>query len=183
MILISSNKRKIDEYKSFGFNIDILPGPDIKEVFGTMDEVIIYKALAVSKGYVVEDTVLEVDGNLMIDIRYREMELINHNGKPAKWTVSLGYNNGKHIKVYRSSKYGIIRNPSRLSEDRFGFEPFFVPTGQIIDYQYNLEELYTLGMKQNFSARYYAVAGLFYDTPVFSKLISDIKPWDGEYQT
>ncbi len=71
MYLTTSNKNKIAEFKSIlGDKITIKKGKDVKEVNGNIDEVIIYKSLDSRINSIVEDTILEVDGKEVVDIRY-----------------------------------------------------------------------------------------------------------------
>lgn len=69
IILVSSNKNKIEEFKLYISNLKIQEGKDLKEVDGTIDEVIIYKAKAAGKGFIVEDTIVSVDNKEIVDIR------------------------------------------------------------------------------------------------------------------
>lgn len=187
MTLISSNPTKIKEFKSFfGNTIDIEAGRDIKEVLGTMDEVIQHKALQAGEGYVVEDTILFVNDVEIVDIRWRLDDL--KEGDVAKWITSLGYNDGKNIIVYRGTIDGVITT-TRGSEG-FAFDPYFIPSqllgnDQFIGKDHPLanKTLHELGdKKHHFSARVNAMYDLMHHRPAYEIAIIDIKPWTGEYQ-
>jgi inosine/xanthosine triphosphate pyrophosphatase family protein len=176
MILLTSNKHKIAEYRSFGLDIEVSKGPDLKEVQGTPDEVIVYKSLAAGKGTVVEDAILIIDGVEIVDIRWKVKELTNTTN--ALWVVSLGYNDGETIHVYRGKISGSIRADVELPEDAFGFEPLFVPEGS----DKTLLELDRIGKKSEFSARRIATDNLLEDKKEFVTYIDQIPQWKGKYQ-
>ena len=100
IILVSSNKNKIKEFKEMIPQLKIENGKDLPEVQSDMNNVILYKALDAGKGYIVEDTILEVNGIEVVDIRWKKSSL--SEGDKVRWIVSLGYNDGQNISVYQA---------------------------------------------------------------------------------
>ncbi|WP_448698234.1 non-canonical purine NTP pyrophosphatase [Mucilaginibacter sp. AW1-3] len=172
MFVSTSNYHKITEYKAFG--IDARLGPDIKEVLGTVDEVIIYKILSSPVDTLVEDTVLEIEGKQIVDIKFKLKNIIEDN--EASWITSLGYHDGSMLYVYRGIVKGKMIIP-RIELER-SFEPCFVPIGS----DKTLYELKLKGQKHKYSARLIAVKAFKDNNPIFSRKISDIPAWGGEYQ-
>jgi len=181
MKIVTSNTNKLREFQRFGLNYEMAPGLDLLEVKGTMDEVIVYKALDAGAGLIVEDTILEIDGQEVVDIRWKidELKTLNQpEGIPARWIVSLGYNDGDTIQVYRGIVEGFLINPVEIPEDAFGFDPYFVPAGQ----QFTLAELELEGSKDDYSARKLAVVNMINQNATLEVPVIDLKPWTGDYQ-
>ncbi len=177
-ILTTSNKNKIAEFKSIlGDKLTIKKGKDIKEVNGSVDEVIIYKSLDSGLNSIVEDTILEVDGKEVVDIRYC-IEKYSKSSVKANWIVSLAINTGTEIKVYRGTIQGKLIKTDIIPDDSFGFDSYFVPKGTTK----TLYELNKIGEKDNFSARKIALLNLLDDKTIFIKQIADIKKWTSSYQ-
>jgi inosine/xanthosine triphosphate pyrophosphatase family protein len=177
-ILISSNQNKIKEFRSIlKDSITIKEGIDLKEVLGNKDEVILYKSLEAGAGYIVEDTILEVEGKEVVDIKYCLEKYSNININ-ANWIVTLGYNNGTEIKVYRAVIGGVLKRIDLIPADSFGFDSYFIPDGT----HKSLYELDKEGKKDFFSARKHALYLLKYDEPLYTKSIKDIPAWSGDYQ-
>lgn len=172
----TSNKQKIAEYWSFGLeNIQVEPGPDLKEVDGTPLEVIAYKALAAGDGNVVEDSIMIVDGQPFVDIRWRVATVSEWFGKNVSWEVRLGVNRDGAIEVYKGAVDGIMRPAAGKG---FDYDPFFhIPSENM-----SLAQLKNLGRKDEFSARKMAVESLLSNTPEAVFNIQDILPWQGDYQ-
>lgn len=172
MYLLTSNTQKIKEYEELG--IEVQQGPDIKEVNGTIDEVIIYKILAVGPFILIEDTVLEVGGEAIVDAKYKLKDVpLSQN---AAWITSLGYHDNCKIYVYRGIVKGAIVPP--VVELGRSFEPCFIPIGANI----TLHELKQKGLKQQFSARKLAIDAYRNNQPLFSKVITEIPLWEGDFQ-
>lgn len=173
IILVSSNKNKIKEFKEMIPQLKIENGKDLPEVQSNMNNVILYKALDAGKGYIVEDTILEVNGIEVVDIRWKKSTL--NEGDKVRWIVSLGYNDGQHISVYR----GIINGKITLKKENpeaFGFDDYVIPQGTD-------KTLFELGSKKTeFSARKLALENFKNNKKVFLKKITEIKPWTGSYQ-
>ncbi len=176
MFLYSSNAQKLAEYARFGLRIPARIGPDLPEVAGSVEEVIIYKALAAGPEAVVEDTVLVVNDQPLVDIRWRLEELSVLQGAKATWLVSLGYYHQNTISLYQGRVHGTLHLPSQPKG--FGFDPFFVPTG----YTQTLAELDALGQKDQTSARAGAINNLVCARPYKQVMVADIQPWTGGYQ-
>jgi inosine/xanthosine triphosphate pyrophosphatase family protein len=174
LVIVTSNPKKIKEYNDFGLNIKAETGLDLPEVDGNIDDVIIYKALDAGINKIVEDTVLEVDGVEIVDIRWKIKEM--NKDADARWIVSLGVNDGERIKVYRGIINGKIIKKDNIKG--FGFDEYFVPDGTKL----TLGDLNKLGRKSDFSARRLAVENLVKDNICFEKKITQIKTWSGKYQ-
>lgn len=175
MKLVSSNKNKIAEFKSIlGNLIEIVPGKDLKEIQGTMDEVIIYKSLDAGVDFVVEDTILIIDGVEVVDIKWNQEDKLK-NCKKASWVTSLGYNDGENIFIYRGIINGIIVEPK---VDGFGFDPYFLPDGSDL----TLSELDKENKKDLFSARKIALSQLLNKIEIIKKSIKEIPLFTGKYQ-
>jgi len=174
LVIVTSNKKKLQEYNDFGLDVTAEPGLDLPEVDSNIDDVIVYKALAAGENKIVEDTILEVDGVEVVDIRWKIKEM-NVNAS-ARWIVSLGLNDGKQIKVYR----GIIEGQLVKTDDisGFGFDEYFIPNGS----PYTLGQLDRQGNKALFSARKIACENLLNNNEEFVENIDNIANWVGGYQ-
>jgi len=176
MYLISSNDKKIAEFRRFGLDLKIKKGIDLKEVKGTSEQVIVYKSLAAGKDTVVEDTILIIDGEEVVDIRWKIDQLTT--AENCQWVVTLGHNDGEMIHIYRGIIDGKLVKPDQPITNAFGFDPFFVPNGS---YR-TLYDLEKIGKKDDFSARHIATKQLTLKQPTFSQRIKDIPAWTGDYQ-
>lgn len=179
MFLVSSNRRKLAEIEEFGLALDLKAGLDLPEVAGTPDEVACYKALAAGPGAVVEDTILVIDGEPVVDIRWRLAELNERHDLAAEWMVSLGHHAEHEIRLYRGVLTGRLQVPSAPPPpDAFGFDPYFVPEGETR----SLHELAALGLKAHYSARRLAVEHLLRGQPDRVWTVASLPPWTGAYQ-
>jgi inosine/xanthosine triphosphate pyrophosphatase family protein len=173
IILVSSNKNKIKEFKEMIPQLKIENGKDLPEVQSDMNNVILYKALDAGKGYIVEDTILEVNGIEVVDIRWKKSTL--SEGDKVRWIVSLGYNDGQNISVYRGIINGKI-TLERENSEAFGFDDYVIPHGTD-------KTLFELGNDKNkFSARRLALENFKKNKKEFVKKIKEIKAWTGSYQ-
>lgn len=174
MVIVTSNKKKLKEYNDFGLDIKAEPGLDLPEVDSNIDDVIVYKSLAAGENKIVEDTILEVDGVEIVDIRWKIKEM-NMNS-PARWIVSLGLNDGNKITIYR----GVIDGQLVKTDDitGFGFDEYFIPNGS----PYTLGQLDKQGNKALFSARKIACENLLNNNVEFSVDINNISEWVGGFQ-
>ncbi len=178
--LSTSNKNKIQEFNRFGLSFDIIQGIDVKEVQGSIDEVIIYKTLNFPELTIVEDTVLSVNGNEVVDIRWRVKELSQMQDPIIQWTVSLGLVDHDFLYIYR----GIIdcdfikQQSDFIPKDSFGFDSFLKPKNIDLSF-YELEQQ---GKKDLFSPRKIAVDNLLKGDYYKKIPISSIKCWEGSYQ-
>jgi len=179
MKLVSSNQTKLNEFKRIIPSITATEGKDLKEVQGTPEEVIIYKAIEAGKDCVVEDTILIIDGEEVIDIKWKIQELQKINSRkctPVSWQVLLGFNTGKTIEIYRGIVNGIII-PDSLDQG-YGFDPYFLPDGSDV----TLAVLESVGGKDRFSARRNALINLKSRRFIKTISIKDVPIWTGNYQ-
>ena len=140
MKIKTSNPNKIREFKSMFPDIEIVDGEDKREILGTMDEVIIHKT---EVGFLVEDTVLAINGVIKVDIKWNIDSL--QEGDEVEYFVSLGYADGEKVYISRASIKGTI---SKLNpQPGFGFDPYFIPIGE----KYTLTALGD--KKEKYSAR------------------------------
>lgn len=172
MFVLTSNHHKINEYKEFG--IEARLGPNMDEVLGTIDEVITYKIISSEPYTLVEDTVLEIAGQEIVDIKFKLKHISEHEN--ASWITSLGYHDNTHLYVYRGIIKGKIVSP--VIEHETSFEPYFMPLGANI----TLYELKQKGLKGKFSARRAALEAYRNAEPIFFRKISDVPEWEGKYQ-
>ena len=173
--LSTSNPKKIEEFQEFlGDSLTIVKGADIDEVNGTVDEVIMYKALDSGKDIIVEDTILKINGVEVVDIRWKVDEF--NEGDKAEWITSLGYNNGESIIIFRGSTHGTLTK--KKGNEGFAFDPFFVPD----ESEMSLSELDHIGEKGNFSARFKALSNFVEGNYLEIHKISEIPVWNGTYQ-
>lgn len=179
--ILSSNQNKIKEFNRFGLPVEAVTGEDLAEVQGTPLEVITYKALAVEKNCIVEDTILEIDGEEIVDIKAKINKMESYIGKNAKWIVSIGVVIEDEIHVCKGVIDGIIGLPTN-TESGFGFDPYFYPKENNRKYL-SLSELETLGLKDLCSARKKCIASfLKKDKHYLVRKIDDIPAWSGYYQ-
>lgn len=188
----TSNQNKINEMKEFFGKeaVHIENGKDVKEVMGTLDEVIIYKALEMGDTFVTEDTILYINGVETVDIRYQNLSEILNEGDKLKWITSVGYNDNGVIYVYRGEMNGVATLKKPV-EKGFAFDPFLIP--EVLfekDYILNgiqlknltLTELNNLKLKSKFSARIQALTNFKNNNYIFKRDISSIPQWEGTYQ-
>lgn len=88
-IFTTSNKFKSQEFKKYLPSVKIKKGKDLDEVMGTKEDVIIYKSLDAGEGYLVEDTILIVNGEEIVDIRWKADEL--EEGDKATWEIGRAH--------------------------------------------------------------------------------------------
>jgi inosine/xanthosine triphosphate pyrophosphatase family protein len=149
--LLTSNLNKLKEFKAYvGDALTMRQGADIKEVSSDADTVSRYKSLDAGANTIVEDTVLIVDGNEVVDIRYQLDNLKTLTQHPdCLWQVTLAFNDGEHIYLFKGITSGRLKPVADVPHDAFGFDPNFYPKG-------SASSLYTLdkqGEKQTYSAR------------------------------
>jgi len=173
MIFSTSNINKAKEFKEFLPDLEIISdGPDIKEIDSSYSNVILYKSKDMGSGFLVEDTVLFVNGIEVVDIRWKIDSL--QEGDIALWVTSLAYNDGKTITVYEGLQPGFITKVD--STPGFGYDPYFIPLGSELT-------LAQLGDKKRyFSARLKAIQSMLDKEVKMSVNIEDLLPWSGPYQ-
>lgn len=186
MKLVTSNPRKLAEFKRMADaigadvigDLEMAAGVDLPEVDGSAEDVVVQKALLAGPGTIVEDTILEVDGEEVVDIRWRISEMGQVHAK-ARWVVSVAANDGDVIKVYRGIVEGEIDPTRSMPENAFGFDPYFVPDqsgGR------SLHDLEMVGLKDRYSARFAAIKALCEGRPDFTRSIDAIPVWRGGWQ-
>jgi inosine/xanthosine triphosphate pyrophosphatase family protein len=184
LILLSSNENKIKEFNRFGLPVKAIKGRDLEEVQGTPLEVITYKALEVDEYCIVEDTILEIAGEEIVDIKGKIaiIEDLNYFGQSAKWIVSIGVIIEDKLYVSKGVIEGIMGMPIKDSNKGFGFDPYFYPTSNNPDFL-SLSKLEEKGLKDSCSARK-ACIDSFLKNDDNLKIIEtkDIPKWTGEYQ-
>ena len=179
LILKSSNENKIKEFKRIlGNTLSIKPGKDLPEIDSDSLNVVIHKAKDAGENIIVEDTTLTIDGQEIVDIKWKINELKKINKTPkAIWRVLLGVLQNNQIYVFEGIIKGKIVVPKNEIEG-FGFDPYFVPNGTDL----SLAELDKKGQKENYSARKKALLNLISNKPLKVINSSNIKKWEGKYQ-
>jgi len=178
LILKSSNEVKINDFKRIlGDQLKIEKGEDIPEVDSNVLNVIIYKSIAAGKNVIVEDTTLTIDGEEIVDIKWKINSLKNNNSlTPASWKTYIAVNDGQFIRIYEGIVNGVIVPDSK--DNGYGFDPYFLPDGSDV----TLAVLAQEGNKDKFSARQKALTN-FISNNLFDKVeIKDIPEWNGKYQ-
>lgn len=183
--LLSSNEKKLAEYKSFGLkNIKLSKGKDLREIKSDSPmSVIIYKSIEAGKGTLIEDTVLVINNKVVTDIRYKMKQLFESLDSvtilDAYWRVNIAYNDGNRLYISTGEIRGLIKRPIDIHVDAFGFDDYFYPIDGNGLSNYELE---SQGKKINFSARKIAIES-FIDKDYHTDVkIENISEWTGEYQ-
>lgn len=177
--LVTSNPVKIAEYQRFSNTLLRLEhGSDLDEVDGTPDEVIIHKALAAGPGRMVEDSIMVIDDQPMVDIRWRLGDLlageITHPAK-AIWQVRLGILHDGVVYAYMGETFGTI---CAYDTPGFGIDPIFLVDGVAK----TLSALDKAGTKDPVSARKFAFDNVVSESPYLAVRATDVAPWAGRYQ-
>lgn len=177
--LVTSNPVKIAEYQRFSnTSLRIQCGEDLEEVDGTPDEVIVHKALAAGPGRMVEDAIMVIDGEPMVDIRWRLQGLLAGEIKhPAKaiWQVRLGVLHEGVVYAYLGETHGTI---CPYDTPGFGIDPIFLVDG----IGKTLSAMDKDGTKDPISARKLAFDCVVGKTPYLTIPASEVEPWAGKYQ-
>lgn len=182
MKIVTSNQKKLGEFRRLlqDNSITAALGLDLKEVASDDPITVIkYKCLAAGEGCVVEDTVLEIDGECVTDIRYKLSELQDRS-TPSRlsWITTLGLITNGTLSVYQGVILGDFKPCPILPNDAFGFDPYFKPDGS----DSTLYELELLGDKDLYSARHKAITALKNGSRLLALPISEIPPWTGLWQ-
>ena len=189
MKLYTSNQKKIREFQRFGLeDIEVLSGPDLPEVKGTAEQVILYKTLAAARAtnsddLVVEDTILaekHENGALeeIVDIRWKIKELGEKPNTPILWRTSLGYLKDGIISIFVGEVWCHVTIPETIPEDAFAFDPYLIPEG----YDKTFYELNQEGRKDEISPRKKAIDHLVAGESTLTVRISELPEWQGEFQ-
>lgn len=179
--LLTSNLSKLNEFQSIlGDLITIKQGVDLKEVDADPLTVMIYKSKDAGVGTIVEDTVLYVDGQPIVDIRFKMDNLANlKQSSNAIWKVMLGHNDGTNIYFFEAEVHGVLRPCKEVPSNSFGFDPYFFIESE----NASLSDLEKNGRKKDFSARKLAIDKMLNGIPFHQVALSDIKEWRGSYQS
>ena len=171
--LITSNPYKFKEFQKLIPNISMENGQDLKEVDGTKEEVAIYKALMAGDNCMVEDTILEVNGKEIVDIRWKIKEL--KTGQKSVWITTLALNKNNHIILFKGEISGTL-DTEKFIKDTFGFDSVFIPNNS----NKSLHEL--KNEKDNFSARKLAIQNFMKNNSYKIISIESIPKWTGKWQ-
>jgi len=183
MKLVTSNRKKLREFQRFGLEIDIQEGLDLKEVNGTPEEVVIYKAIEAGEGLMVEDTILIIDGIEIVDIRDRINELPLFLNKKATWKVSIACLIGDEVLYSTSEIKGVIGNPTHDLTNSFGFDPFLYVFCPPFKKYLSLSALEDLNLKDEYSARKNCINDFIEKKNSFKSIsLAAIPKWTGSYQ-
>ena len=180
MKLVTSNDAKFDEFKRIGLPISERINLDLREVKGTSREVAIYKAIEAGEGFLVEDTILSVNGKEIVDIRYHLSELKSVGEAKAEWKVTLAMVKGDDVCLAEGVVTGSIGPDSAKGFPTFGFDAYFYPDDQE-GYAFSLHELNKMGCKDKFSARERSVRA-FLANDVTKIPLCNVPKWNGSYQ-
>lgn len=179
LLIVTSNPSKRAEYQRFEIpGLTVSDGPDIREIVGDPDDIIIYKALEAGEGRIVEDAIIRLDGEPMIDVRWKIDALRKgeyQTGAELIWEVRLGLMQDGVIHVY----YGELKGElCTCLEDGFGIDPvmYIHSTGM------TLATMDRIGTKDEISPRRVAIQNLIDEKPHLKKKVSEINPWTGNYQ-
>ncbi len=97
--LVTSNARKIREYRELIPNLRVEEGQDLPEVDADDETVAIYKAVDNGPFTISEDTSLEIEGeNIGVNLKWFKEKIPTFVGKKAYWKVLLAKNDGEYIK-------------------------------------------------------------------------------------
>lgn len=179
LIFKSSNAHKVNEFKRLFGDTEIVveSGEDLREVSGTIDEVVVYKALEAGENVLVEDTTMIINGKEEIEIKWKYNDL--QTGDKLTWIISLGVFREGRVDVYRGQIDCVVNR--NLGADGVVFEPFIVPIENNPE-EISFTQLSLVIDKDIIDPRAMAVKELLSEQPLFSKNIEDIAPWTGAWQ-
>lgn len=191
MILITSNKNKLNELIRLGLPISETKNIDLPEVLSDPTTVALYKSIEAGSNTLIEDTILTIGGEYIVDIRWRINEIIGLSEKTTiNWVVTLAHNDGYKISIY-TGEIPCKINPKCLmfdfkkSDDSFGFDEYLIPQmndNKGHENKLSLYELEKKGCKDCFSPRKIAVDNFISGKKTTSVLVSDLLPWKGKFQ-
>lgn len=191
IFLITSNINKLNELVRLGLPISGTKNIDLPEVFADPITVALYKSKEAGSNTLIEDTIIKIDNNDLVDIRWRINKMVELSESSAvKWMVTLAHNDGIIINIYCGEILCKI-NPKSLmagfkpDKGAFGFDEYLIPqlndkTGVLN--KLTLYELEQLGNKDFFSPRRLAVENFISGIKTKSMQINELKPWCGEFQ-
>ncbi len=174
--LVTSNARKIREYRELIPNLRVEEGRDLPEVDSDDETVAIYKAIDNGIYTISEDTSLEIEGeNVGVNLKWFKSRMHEFAGKRAYWKVLLAKNDGEYIKIYE----GFIEGEIVESDDLSSFDKYF----KVTKYDKLLGDLKLTDINSYlYSARAMAAKNLRQDKFILRKRIKFIPKWTGKYQ-
>lgn len=179
IILQTSNAYKLSEYQRLleGQDIEIQKGKDLREVLGTIDEVITYKVLAAGENVLVEDTALIINGKEEVEIKWKA-DTLKSNDK-ISFIVSIGIFRKGRVQISQS-KIDAVVNRS-LGTDGVDFEPYIIPLLNNPD-KLSYTQLSKAINKDIIDPRSKALQNFLSNNFKIDKDIMDIPVWKGEFQ-
>ena len=170
----TSNQGKYQEFThlfaKYGVQL-VATHHDLKEILSDPVSVVTYKASQMEERVLVEDTVLDIEGQEVgVQVRWLLHHLPEMAGKKARWSVFLAYRAEKTVYIYRGVVQGTIVTPK--GNKGFGFDPVFLPD----DSPKTLAE----AKPDEVNARAMAVEALMAGDLFDSRPV--IETWDGPWQ-
>lgn len=185
IILCSSNENKISEFKSFGLDFEVRESEDLKEVQSDPITVATYKAIEAGEGKLIEDTVLLINDEEIVDIKWKINELKSMKNPDIKWVTTLAILDKGFIYIYQGSiECDLVPNIEniKIPSDSFGFDSCLVPSPNGISIPLSFHELKKIGKKDDYSPRKFAVECLL-NNVFYEKInINEVPEWTGSYQ-
>lgn len=178
-VIVTSNAQKIAEYARFaGPQLKVAPGPDLPEIMGTPDEIIVHKALMAGEGRMVEDAIMWIDGEVHVDVKWKIPALLAGeypSGVGLLWEVRLAVLHKGVVYAYLGQTKGTLQ---AFDVDGMGMDPVFKVDG----YNRTLAQLALDGEKDEVSARRLAAVNVFEGKPYLTLQQCDIAEWKGPWQ-
>lgn len=174
----TSNKLKLKEYKDMNLDFEVVHGKDIKEVMSDSLTVAIYKAIEAGENILVEDTILKVNNEEIVDIRWKFDDVSKMDNPTIEWIVNLAILDNNNVYIYTGTVHCDFVKSDFDPFGPYAFDPFLKPKN--IDktfYELSLEDL-----KKNFSPRNIAINNLINGIYSCKKPVSSIPKWTGDYQ-
>ena len=168
----SSNIKKIKDVNRLFPNLPTKLSVDLPEIIDSAFNTILYKTLLSNENEIIEDASVEIDGNLIIDIKWK-LETITHE-QTGVWYVYLGVKNNNKIYIYKAEQTGVFKAPDKenINSEQvvFAFDTYFKPDGSIKTFH----ELKLKGLSDKFNVRKMALDNLFNNIYVDIVEIDDI---------
>jgi XTP/dITP diphosphohydrolase len=165
----SSNKNKLEEFRTYLGEHVISETKDLEEPDSDPITVVVYKA-SQFEGVLVDDTSLEIEGESVgVNVKWVLQKLGQFVGRKATFKCLLAIRFGDKVFVFKGEV------PGKMTErrgERFGFLPFFQPDGATLTLAEDLPH--------HFNARYYAVQVLLKNQPYLT--VSPVFHWNGNFQ-
>jgi inosine/xanthosine triphosphate pyrophosphatase family protein len=177
--LYTSSATKLREYRALApSDLTIEQGDDLREVMADAETVIIHKALTGGEGRLVEDTILVVDGEPWVDVKWKIPALLRDEtaaGITLVWQVRLGVMWRGHIYTFLGETHGVV---CPFTVAGAGMDPiFWIPEARA-----SLSQLDVMGQKEGHSARKRALHNLMNKKVHTITPVDSVLPWTGSYQ-